>query len=152
MSTKPPTVLFLCADNSVRSQLAEALLRHRAGDRYVACSAGLRPAAPHPLVAEVLREIGIDIQPEGSHPIGTFLGGRSVRHAVILRSADETQAPRIFPFATRTECWDVGDPMVPAESDGDLHERFRRVRDDIDARIFVWLAADDASARRTSAA
>jgi len=147
-----PTVLFLCADNSVRSQLAEALLRHRAGDRYLACSAGLRPAAPHPLVADVLREIGIVAVPGEAHAIGPFLGRHGVRCAIILRCAEETDAPRIFPFATRSESWDVRDPLADAWGDGELLERFRRVRDEIDARLGAWIVAQDIAEARTTAA
>ena len=53
-------VLFLCTGNSCRSQMAEALLRERAGDRFDAYSAGADPKGIHPLTIQVLKEIGID--------------------------------------------------------------------------------------------
>jgi arsenate reductase (thioredoxin) len=56
-------VLFLCTGNSCRSQLGEALLRQRAGDRFNACSAGVAPKGVHPLTIKVLEEIGIDTSP-----------------------------------------------------------------------------------------
>jgi arsenate reductase (thioredoxin) len=53
-------VLFLCTGNSARSQMAEALLRHRAGDQFDAYSAGTDPKGVNPLTQRVLGEIGID--------------------------------------------------------------------------------------------
>jgi protein-tyrosine-phosphatase len=148
MSAAPPTVLFLCPDNSVRSQLGEALLRHRAGARVDACSAGLVPKPVHPLVSEVLREIGIDAPALEPKAIGAFLGRRGVRYAVILRDADEADGPRIFPFATRTMRWDVEDPA--RDDDADL-PHFRRVRDEIDAHVRDLVTTLDADMRGRAA-
>jgi arsenate reductase len=54
-------VLFLCTGNSARSQMAEAIVNARLGDRWEASSAGTRPTGfVHPLALQVLREIGID--------------------------------------------------------------------------------------------
>jgi arsenate reductase len=58
MYDKKPTILFLCVHNTARSQMAEAILRHRAGDRFEVHSAGLRPAQElHPLTSRVLNEM-----------------------------------------------------------------------------------------------
>ncbi len=54
-------VLFVCVHNSARSQMAEALLREMAGDRFEVESAGLEPGELNPLAVEVMKEIGIDI-------------------------------------------------------------------------------------------
>jgi protein-tyrosine-phosphatase len=148
MSAAQPTVLFLCTDNSVRSQLGEALLRHRAGDRVEACSAGLMPKPVHPMVSEVLREIGIEPPALEPKAIGPFLGRRGVRYAVILRDADEADAPRIFPFATRTVRWDVGDP---ARAGDEVLPQFRRVRDEIDAHVRALVNTLDADERGRAA-
>ncbi|MBW2108480.1 MAG: arsenate reductase ArsC, partial [Deltaproteobacteria bacterium] len=51
-------VLFLCTGNSARSQMAEAWLRHLAGDRFEAFSAGLEPAGMNPLTVKVMKEVG----------------------------------------------------------------------------------------------
>jgi arsenate reductase len=54
-------VLFLCTGNSCRSQMAEALVNDRLGDRWRAYSAGTQPAGyVHPLAVQVLAEIGIE--------------------------------------------------------------------------------------------
>ena len=59
------SVLILCTGNSARSQMAEGLLRHEAGDRFEVFSAGTRPTSVRPEAIEVMAEIGIDIS---THP------------------------------------------------------------------------------------
>lgn len=54
-------VLFVCVHNSARSQMAEPLLNHMAGDRFEAMSAGIDPGVLNPLTIEVMRGIGLDI-------------------------------------------------------------------------------------------
>jgi arsenate reductase len=54
-------VLFLCTGNSCRSQMAEAIVNSRLGDRWEAFSAGSHPVGfIHPLVIKALSEIGIE--------------------------------------------------------------------------------------------
>jgi arsenate reductase len=55
-------VLFLCTQNAARSQMAQALLRHYAGERFEVLSAGLEPTQVHPLTCEVFTEVGLDPQ------------------------------------------------------------------------------------------
>jgi arsenate reductase len=132
-----PRVLFLCAHNSARSQMAEALLRHHAGERLDAASAGLRPTAVHPLARTVLSEIGVDHSGLHAKPIREFFGGTSIQYAIIVCEPSEAECPRLFPFATRTLYWPLDDPTT---ADGDLGlAQFRRVRDEIDARLRAWL-------------
>ncbi|MCA9050555.1 MAG: hypothetical protein KDA89_17580 [Planctomycetaceae bacterium] len=62
MTTDRKHILFLCTGNSCRSQMAEGLLRHHFGDRFVASSAGADPAGyVHPIAVQVMQELGIDI-------------------------------------------------------------------------------------------
>lgn len=58
-------VLFVCTANSARSLMAEALLKHMAGDRFEVASAGTEPTRPHPMALQVLKESGIAV--EGLH-------------------------------------------------------------------------------------
>ena len=54
-------VLFVCTQNSARSQIAEAFLNKLAGDRFEAHSAGFEAGQLNQLVVEAMREAGIDI-------------------------------------------------------------------------------------------
>ena len=67
-------VLFLCTGNSARSQMAEGLLRHLAGDRFEVFSAGTRPAGLNPNAIKVMSEIGIDIAGSRSKSVDEFAG------------------------------------------------------------------------------
>ncbi len=67
-------VLFFCACNAIRSQMAEGLLRSFHGDRYEVFSAGLRPSAVAPLAIRVMAEQGIDISQSVSKSVESFVG------------------------------------------------------------------------------
>lgn len=140
MASEKPTVLFLCADNSTRSQLAEALLRHRAGDRFDVHSAGLDPRPVHPLVADVLRERGLETTSLEAKRIGAFLGRRSVRWAVIVGEPEEPECPKIFPFAAQTVRWPVANPTTTTDSPEAQLSALRRTRDEIDGHLREWLS------------
>ncbi len=58
---KKSKVLFVCAHNSARSQMAEAFLKQLAGDRFDVESAGLEPGKINPVVVDVMKEAGIDL-------------------------------------------------------------------------------------------
>jgi arsenate reductase len=135
-----PCVLFVCTHNAARSQMAEVLLRHRSGNRFRACSAGFEPTEVHPLTRRVLEERGLDVTGLRSKPTRDFLGRVAVRYAVIVCEDAEPKCPRIFPFAANTLYWRFEDPAAPDGLDAEMQlARFRRVRDEIDARIAAWL-------------
>ena len=62
-------VLILCTGNSARSQMAEGLLHHDAGDRFEVASAGVEPTQVRPLAIKAMGEIGIDISGQRSKSI-----------------------------------------------------------------------------------
>jgi arsenate reductase len=137
-----PLILFLCTANSSRSQMAEALLRHHAGDRYEACSAGLRPAAIHPLTLQVLTERGIDTSGLHAKPVAEFLGRASVRQAITVCERTQPNCPRIFPFAGTNLYWPFEDPAAFEGTDERRLAKFRAVRDQIEMRIELWLTEE----------
>lgn len=138
-SSHKPLVLFLCTGNSARSQMAEAILRARAGDVYEAASAGLEPKGVHPLTLEALEEVGISGDGLRSKSSGEFLGKVSVRFAIIVCEKANAMCPTIYPFAVRTLYWPFEDPAAMAGSRDERLEKFREVRDQIAARIDEWL-------------
>jgi len=69
---KKTRVLFLCAHNSARSQMAEGLLRALGGEKFEVASAGHMPTEVHPLAISVMKEIGIDISTSGPKTLPSF--------------------------------------------------------------------------------
>ncbi len=137
---RKPRVLFLCTGNSARSQMAEALLRHHAGDRFEACSAGMQPKDfVNPFTLRVLNEIGIDTST--LHPKHTreFLGKASVVYAIPVCNRAEEACPRLFPFALHTLNWPIDDPAAAIGTDEERLNVFRTTRDTIDARVRQFL-------------
>lgn len=132
-----PTVLILCTGNSARSQMAEGFLRHLAGDRFEIFSAGLTPKGVDPYAIEVMREVGIDISSHESEDVRDYLG-RPVGVLITVCDNAERNCPT-FPAVGIRLHWPFDDP---AAFEGDAMERlsrFRRVRDQIKAKIVDWL-------------
>jgi arsenate reductase (thioredoxin) len=139
MSSKP-NVLFLCTGNSCRSQMAEALLRSRAGDRFEAYSAGTDPAdRVHPRAVEVMAEKGIDISDQRPKNSAEYLGRLPVHYLIVVCSGANERCPRTFPGMLNRLFWPFDDPAEFVGSPGATLEKFRAVRDDIEAQIDEWL-------------
>lgn len=136
---RKPLVLFLCTGNSARSQIAEAILLARAGNRFEVASAGMEPKGVHPLTLRVLEESGIDTRGLRSKPSSEFLGKVAVRIAIIVCERANQHCPRIYPFAGRTLYWPFDDPAAFEGTEPERLEKFREVRDEIAARIDQWL-------------
>lgn len=147
MTAEKPRVLFVCTHNAARSQMAEALLRKHAGDRFEAASAGFEPTDVHPLTREVLAEVGIDGSDLSAKGLREFLAKRAVRHAIIVCAQAEAECPKIYPFAAETLYWAFDDPAAREGSPELQRAKFRRVRDEIDERIQAWLRTQDATRR-----
>lgn len=128
-------VLFLCTGNSARSQMAEGLLRHLAGDRYEVHSAGTEPRGVHPRTIEVMEEIGVDLGRHSSKRVDRFLGER-FDHVITVCDRAREHCP-VFPGA-RVVHWSFDDPAI-APRDNQLSE-FRRVRDEILGRLRLFVA------------
>ncbi|MBC2905514.1 low molecular weight phosphatase family protein [Streptomyces cupreus] len=126
-----PRVLFVCSHNAGRSQLAAALLAHRAAGRVAVSSAGTHPAGEvEPFVAEVLTEAGADVADAFPKP----LTDEVVRAADIVITMGCGDACPIVP-GRRYLDWPVPDP------DGAPIAVVRAIRDDIDTRITDLLAS-----------
>ena len=127
-------VLVLCTGNSARSQLAEGLLRAKAGDRFDVYSAGSNPSGRVlPGAIQVLAEIGIDINGARSKSMMEFMGQPFDYVLTVCDRAAE--ACPIFPGPAERHHRDFTDPAkFPEEEQLAV---FRRVRDEIDQ----WLSA-----------
>ena len=133
-----PRVLFLCTHNSARSQMAEGLLRTMAGDRFEVQSAGTEKTAVHPLAIRVMAEHGIDISGHSSKVYDGLIAASW--DSVITVCDDANERCPVFPGAIERLHWSFDDP---SRATGDEQARlvvFRRVRDEIEARLVEWLA------------
>ena len=130
-------VLFLCTGNSCRSQIAEGLLRHLAGDHFEVASAGTHPVGLNADAVEVMKEIDINISGHRSKRVDEFLGQQFDYVITVCDRAKET-CP-IFPSAASLLHWGFDDP---AAVEGPREERravFQRVRDEIADHIKSFL-------------
>jgi len=138
-------VLFLCTGNSARSQMAEAWLRHYAGERFEVHSAGLEPKGLHPLTVQVMEEAGLDMSSHTSKTLQSYLGRVHFGYLITVCSRAEEQCP-IFPGMGVRLHWPFEDPAVDVGDAQAQLQRFRRVRDEIEARVLAWLGELSAQA------
>src|ERR1051326_7345041 len=103
-------VLILCTANSARSQMAEGLLRHDAGDRFVVASAGTKPSFVRPEAIAVMAELGIDISAQRSKHVDE-LKGQAFDDVITVCDNARESCP-IFPAATRRLHHDFADPAA----------------------------------------
>ncbi|MDD5559323.1 arsenate reductase ArsC [Candidatus Methylomirabilis sp.] len=136
-------VLFLCTHNSARSQMAEGLLRALAGDHFDVASAGTEATRVHPLAIQAMQEIGIDLTGHSSKTIDAFLGQSWDYVITVCDNANEC-CP-IFPGKTTRLHWSFDDPSQATGTDEDKLRTFRRVRDEIHAKLRDWLVDQEKS-------
>lgn len=129
------TVLFVCVENSNRSQMAEAFARMHGGGRVQAASAGSRPSGRiNPKAILSMKELGYDLTTHSSKGLETF-DGRPVDVAVTMGCGDE--CPLVL--AARREDWKIPDPREMSP------EEFRGVRDLVEKKVLALLASLDGS-------
>ncbi len=128
-------VLFACTGNSARSPLAEALLRHRAGDAMEVISAGSHPRARiHPSVVRVLAEdYGIDITGQRPRHLDSMTG-RHFDYVISLCDKVREVCPE-FPGHPRHAHWSIPDPAPHGTPGRAVEAAVRRTAHDIDVRI-----------------
>jgi arsenate reductase (thioredoxin) len=131
------TLLVLCTGNSARSQMAEGLFRHEAGDRFEVHSAGTKPSHVRPEAIAVMGEIGIDISSHRSKSVDEFVG-RPMDYVITVCDNAKESCP-VFPSATRMMHWPFDDPATVQGTDQERKAAFRKIRDQIHARIQTFL-------------
>ena len=128
-------VLFVCTGNSARSQMAEGLLRHLAGNSFEAFSAGTRPAGLNPAAVATMHEIGIDISRQRSKHVEEWTAQHFDYVITVCDSAREV-CP-LFPGGGRKLHHSFEDPAVAPPDE--QPEVFRRVRGEIEAYLREFL-------------
>jgi protein-tyrosine-phosphatase len=118
-------VLFVCIENSCRSQMAEAFAHMVAQDLIQAFSAGSRPSGHiDPKAVAAMAELGYDL---GSHSSKSLKDIPKVKYNYVITMGCGDECP--FIPADQHEDWDLADPkLLPMEA-------FRHVRDQIGERV-----------------
>lgn len=141
-----PKVLFLCTGNSARSQMAEGYLRSVAGERFDAMSAGIAPNGLNPLAVAAMREIGIDISSQRSKDVTEFVG-TPVQYVVTVCANAREKCP-VFPATVKFMHWDLEDPAAVQGTGEEKLAAFRKVRDEIVARVTKEFGTQDKTTTR----
>jgi len=135
-----PKVLFLCTGNSARSQMAEGLLRALGGEQFEVFSAGTEPKGRIlPEVQEVLREVGIDTSLQWSKSVMEYMGKVNFGYVITVCADAEENCPAVFLNMGTHEHWPFDDPAKFAGDDEIRLASTRRVRDQIEDRLRLWL-------------
>jgi arsenate reductase len=122
-------VLILCTGNASRSQMAEGLLRHDAGDRFDVFSAGVNPCPIRPETIAVMEELGIDMSRHRSKHVSEF-AGQSFDYVLTVCDHAREVCP-VFPARTLMIHHSFVDPGNFNGSEEERLARFRKVRDQI---------------------
>lgn len=122
-------VLILCTGNSARSQMAEGLLRHDAGDRFDVESAGTKPGHVRPEAIAAMRDLGIDISAHRSKHVDEFASQGFDYVLTVCDHANET-CP-VFPGHGTRLHHAFTDPAAATGTDAERLQLFRQVRDEI---------------------
>ena len=132
-------VLILCTANSARSQMGEGLLRHLAGGKVEAYSAGAQPSAVNTYALRAMQERGIDISLQRSEHLAKYLD-TEFDYVITVCDAAADACPH-FPGSARRIHWSFPDPSAVAGDDSAVLESFRAVRDGLESKLREWLTA-----------
>jgi arsenate reductase len=137
-------VLFLCTGNSCRSQMAQGLVNHFLGEKWVAHSAGTQPTGSvHPLAIEAMLELGINISDYHSKSVDTF----RTHHFELVVTVCDDAAENCPLWLGQGRVVHMGFPD-PAQATGSQAEQlvvFRQVRDAIRQQVLDYLGRRESS-------
>lgn len=130
--TAPLRILYVCTQNSARSQLAEALTRQRGGEHVHVASAGTAPTTVHPLTQALLAEQGIDPSRYVAKALDQFIG-QPFDYIVTVCDRARDQCPA-FSEESAAIHWSIADPVSPPNP-VDRQAAFQDVWQDLQVRI-----------------
>jgi arsenate reductase (thioredoxin) len=131
------TILFVCVENTARSQMAEGFFRKLDVRAYEAISAGTKPASSiNPMAIEAMQEMGINISSQKSKDITEDMI-RSSYKIVNMGCIDKESCPTLF--LNNLIDWNIEDPK------GKSMDKVREIRDEIKRRVTELVAGFKAS-------
>jgi arsenate reductase len=129
-------VLFVCVQNSFRSQIAEAIMNKKYGDRFFAESAGLNQGEIHPLTIRIMEDYGLDISGNNVDSVFDFYKeGRVYSYVITVCSRDNEKQCPVFPGIRRRFNWDLENPEDYTGSEEENFHKAIKLRDEIERRI-----------------
>ena len=135
MARRPSSVLFACTFNSIRSPMAEALMKHLHGRHIYVDSVGVRAEEIDPFAVAVMDEIGIDIS---KHRTKTFEELEDTSFDLVVSLSPEAQHSAVELTRTMScevEFWPMLDPTAVEGSREEMLGAYRLVRDHLRRRI-----------------
>lgn len=136
-------VLFVCAENSVRSQIAEALLGRKRNNRFEVASAGTDPARSlHPLTVTALRRAGIEWSDRAPRDMDTVLRDHGWDLVITVCEPDREHCPEL-PGQPVIANWNIPDPAKTTGSDAERESAFARALAMLARRIDLLCALPD---------
>lgn len=135
MSTKQ-RILVICIHNSSRSQMAEEYIRLFGSDLFEVESAGLEPGSLNPVVVELLKDDGIEI--EGKPTRSAFdlhKQGRSFDYVIAVCDPEAKERCPLFPAEKQRLHWPFPDPSAVTGSFAEKLEQVRPIQQEIRTRV-----------------
>jgi protein-tyrosine-phosphatase len=139
---KYQSVLFVCAQNSVRSPMAEALARHYFGKSVYVQSAGVRSSAADPFMVAALDEIGIDGSKHKPRTLDELEEWEGLNFDLIVTLSPEAHHKALEltrTLAAEVEYWPTSDPTLAQGTRDQVLDSYRDVRDGLSYRIRLKL-------------
>jgi len=133
-------VLFICAHNSARSQMAEAFLKMFGGDEFQVESAGFEPTAIDPLVVEIMRDEGVDLSSKQTQKVFDIFKAGKVFDYVITVCGEgwEAQCP-VFPGMTHRLHQPFEDPSKLTGTPDQKMAKLRVIKDQIKNEVLNFI-------------
>jgi len=138
--SKARKILFVCVENSCRSQMAEAFVNVMAPGRFQAFSAGIEPGRLNPIVVQAMQDIGIDMSSNKTKSVQDFIDAKQAFDYIITvcAAASGERCPVFSGQGTRIHMG-FEDPSSLAGSDEEKLRRTSAIRDQIKNKIQRWL-------------
>ncbi|HEX3670878.1 MAG TPA: arsenate reductase ArsC [Candidatus Cybelea sp.] len=133
-------VLFVCVQNSARSQMAEAFLNAICPEDFAAESAGLEPGDLNPIAVAAMAEVGIDISKNETKGVFDLKHEKDYSYVITVCDAASAERCPVFPGGARRLHWSLADPAALEGTWDDRLARTRQIRDQIRARVEAWCA------------
>lgn len=131
----PQAVLFVCTLNSIRSPMAEGLMKKRFGQKVYSQSCGISTGELNQLMVTIMSEVGIDMSAHTSRSLED-LGDTSFDLVVAFTQDAGDAARAIFDDSdTEIEVWALPDPTAGAHDVRAMMNNYRSLRENIDMRL-----------------